>query len=107
MEHSDQLTSKSYRTYNYVSRYTSFPYYYDKVNDKYVYGTTSQLDDTTPYSLYITKKNDTYDSLALKFYNNPTLYWILCDFNRIQDPYTNIEEGTKLKIPSITDLKFS
>ena len=103
----DRLTDKAYRDYDYVSRYASFPYYYDTEDRKYIYGTTSQLDNTTAYSLYKVQKNDTYDSIALKFYNSPTFLWIICDFNRIQDPYTPPEEGTYLSIPSMTNIQFT
>lgn len=102
----DRLINKAYREYDYVSRYSAFPYYYDTEDDKYIYGTTSYLDDTTAYSMYQVKKNDTYDSLALKFYNTPTLFWVICDFNRIQDPYTLPQEGEYIKIPSLTSIAF-
>ena len=102
----DILTGKEYRSYDYISRYASFPYYYNTEDDKYVYGTTSQLDRTSPYTLYKVQKNDTYDSLALKFYNSPTYFWVICDFNGVQDPYLRPEEGARIKIPSLTDIKF-
>lgn len=100
------LTNKSYRTYNRVSRYGNFPYYYNVVDKKYVYGTTSHLDNTTNYSTYIIIKGDTLDSLALEFYNNPTLYWIIADFNRIQDPYLPLVIGSYIKIPVLTSITF-
>ena len=103
----DRLSDPQYRTYNYISRYTSFPYYYDTEDRKYIYGTTSQIDtESTPYTLYQVQKGDTYDSMALKFYNSPTFFWIICDFNRIQDPYSVPVPGTRLMIPSMTDISF-
>ena len=102
----DKLQKKSYRTYDYISRYTSFPYYYDANDEKYIYGTTSNLNTNSPYTLYKVQKNDTYDSLALKFYNSPTFFWVICDFNKVRDPYQELKEGDMLKIPSITELKF-
>lgn len=103
----DKLTDKSYRSYDYISRYQSFPYYYNSTDKHYIYGTTSQLDDSTSYTLYKTQKNDTFDSISLKFYNSPIFFWVICDFNRIQDPYMTIEEGTFLKIPSLTTIQFT
>lgn len=103
----DKLTDKSYRSYDYISRYQSFPYYYNSTDKHYIYGTTSQLDDSTSYTLYKTQKNDTFDSISLKFYNSPIFFWVICDFNRIQDPYMTIEEGTYLKIPSLTTIQFT
>lgn len=102
----DVLTKKNYKNYSKLSRYNPFPYYYHILDDKYVYGKTAYLKDTTIYSSYKVQKNDTYDSIALEFYNNPTLYWIICSFNHIVDPYTNPKEGTMLKIPSISNIEF-
>lgn len=102
----DKLIDKSYKTYDRLSRYSSFPYYYNTQDDKYVYGTVSYLDSTTPYQLYVVAKNDTYDSIALAFYNNPTYFWIICSFNRIQDPFTPPVVGTRLYIPVISGIEF-
>lgn len=103
----DRLQEKAYRTYNYISRYSSFPYYYNTEDEKYIYGTTAYLDDNTPYTLYKVQKNDTWDSMALKFYNSPTFFWILCDFNRVQNPYEMPEVGTLIKVPALTNIKFN
>ena len=101
------LSDKSYRSYGYISRYSSFPYYYNNMDGKYVYGTTSQLNtEGDTYVLHKVGSNDTFDTLALQYYNNPTLYWIICDFNRIQDPYTKLKVGQQIKIPSLSNIKF-
>lgn len=100
------LTNKSYKDYSKISRYSSFPYYYHTKDDKYIYGTTSYLKDTTVYTLYTVQRGDTFDSLALEFYNNPTLYWVICSFNRIQDPFSVLREGQLLKIPSLSTIEF-
>lgn len=102
----DVLTNKSYKDYARISRYSPFPYYYHTKDDKYIVGTTAYLKDTTVYTLYTVQRGDTLDSLALEFYNNPTLYWIICSFNRIQDPFIELKEGQKLKIPSISNIEF-
>ena len=103
----DRLQEKAYRTYNYISRYSNFPYYYNTEDEKYIYGTTAYLDDSTPYTLYKVQKTDTWDSMALKFYNSPTFFWILCDFNRVQNPYEMPEVGTLIKVPALTNIKFN
>ena len=103
----DILTNKYYKEYSYVSRYAPFPCYYNTNDNKYVTGLTAYLDDSTAYTLYTVKQGDTIDRLALEFYNNPTLYWIICSFNHIRDPYTKLTEGTKLKIPSIATIKYN
>jgi nucleoid-associated protein YgaU len=52
------------------------------------------------------KDGDTLDSLALYYYNNPTYYWVIADFNRIQDPYLELEVGRILKIPTFSNIAF-
>ena len=100
------LINKSYKDYSYTSRYVQTPYYYHRQDDKYVMGITHYLDDSTVYKLHTVKQGDTFDTLALYYYNNPTLYWIICSFNRITNPYQKLTVGQHLKIPSISNLKF-
>lgn len=102
----DILKDKSYKQYDALSRYSPFPYYYNTRDKKYVYGTVTHLDNNTRYQLYEVKPNDTYDIIALKFYNNPTYFWVICDFNRIIDCFSSPEVGSKLKIPSLSNLVF-
>lgn len=70
----DVLQDKQYKDYSYLCRYTNVPYYFNADDRKYVYGTTSQLDTTTRYILYTTVSGDSFDSISLKFYNNPTYF---------------------------------
>lgn len=100
------LTDKNYKDYNYFSRYTSYPYYYHNIDKKYIYGTPTQLNKTITYMIYKVKKNDTLDSIALNYYNNPTLFWAIADFNSIQDPYIKLTVGQELKIPTLSELSF-
>ena len=101
------LKDKTYRTSSKLSRYSIFPYYYHTLDDKYVYGITSYLKDTTLYTAHSVNAGDTFDSLALEYYNNPTLYWIICSFNRIQDPFTELQAGEIIKIPAISNIEFN
>ena len=100
------LTNKSYKDYSYVSRYSSFPYYYHTVDHKYIYGITAYLDDSTVYTLHTVKQGDTIDRLALYYYSNPTLYWVICSYNHIQNPYKELKPGTTIKIPSLSNIEF-
>lgn len=102
----DILKDRQFKTYDYVSRYSSFPFYYNTQDRKYVYGTTSQLNQDITYILYKVKARDTLDSIALDYYNNPTFFWIIADFNQIQDPYTELVEGTQIKIPTLSEVSF-
>ena len=41
------------------------------------------------------------DQIALKFYGDPTLWWLIADFNNIRDPRI-IEDGRTLRLPSFS-----
>ena len=51
----DVLVNKAYRTYDKVSRYTNFPYYYNVIDKKYIYGVTRPLAKDIPYIIHIVK----------------------------------------------------
>lgn len=102
----DVLKNKQYKSYEKLSRYTTFPYYYHTVDGKYIYGTTSQLSKDSDYSLYLVQRGDTWDSIALDAYNNPVYYWVLCDYNEVQDPFTEPVEGTYIRVPVISVIKY-
>ncbi|WP_300924712.1 hypothetical protein [uncultured Clostridium sp.] len=68
------LQDKQYKNFEYFSRYQNVPYYFHKVDRKYVSGTTSHINKNTPYILYKVKINDTLDTISLNYYNNPTYF---------------------------------
>jgi hypothetical protein len=102
----DVLTNKQYKDYNKLSRYSNFPFFFHTIDKKYIYGKTSHLKSDTIYTEHTISPTDTIDKLALYYYNNPTLFWIICDFNRINDPYIKLVPGDKIKIPSISNIEF-
>lgn len=103
----DNLKNKSYKEYDYVSRYTSFPYYYNTLDDKYVYGITSTIDHSIEYVEHKVTSADTLDNLALAYYGRPDYYWIIADFNDIVDPFIELSSQFKtIKIPSFSSVKF-
>ena len=102
----DILKDKNYKQFDYTCRYSGVPYYYNKEDKKYIFGLGTNLKKDSAYVLHQVKETDTLDYLALKYYNNPTYYWIICDFNRIQNPFDKPIVGTHLMIPSFSDLKF-
>ena len=104
----DVLTKKQWAEYNYTSRYTPFPFYYNEEDRKYIYGITKQLGQDVDYVLHTLKDSDTVDSLALKYYGRPDLYWVICDFNRLNDPYINLKARMDtIRIPSISNIYYS
>lgn len=102
----DKLLNKSYKDYSYVSRYSSFPYFYHPEDQKYIYGLTAYLNNTTTYTLHVIQRGDTPDHLALEYYGNPTMYWVICSYNHIQNPYKQLVPGQTIKIPSISNIEY-
>lgn len=100
------LKNKSFKTYAKLSRYATFPYFYHSIDDKYIYGITSQLNNTTAYANHIVVYGDTLDSIALDAYNDPCKYWIIADYNRIQDPTKKLTVGSVIKVPVLSAIEF-
>ena len=69
----DTLINKQYAKYDYRSRYTTVPYFYDTLSDKYVSGLGTNMKKDTGWVAHEVKLTDNLDYLALKYYNNPTL----------------------------------
>lgn len=98
------LTNKTAKSSRYYSRYNGLYYYYNNLDDKYQLETRhwlKEFTDTSKIQTYIVKEKDSYDSIALEYYNNPTYYWIICDYNRIIDPFTPPKVGDVLYLPSL------
>ena len=101
------IRNKEYKEYQRVSRYSVFPFYYVVEDNKYNYGITSHLlHDNVKYVTHKVVRGDTLDNLALHYYNNPTYFWIIADFNHINDPYKELPIGKVLQIPTFSDIKF-
>ena len=103
----DTLKNKLFASFDYISRYSNVPYYYDTLTDRQVFGIGTNMYNTTEFVTHKVKSNDTLNSLALKYYNNPTFWWIIAYFNNIQDPFKPlINKYATLKIPNIASIKF-
>ena len=103
----DCLKQKTDKTYDYISRYQPFPYYYNENDKKYVYGLTSQLNKDISYSIVEIKQKDSLDSLAEKYYGRPDYYWVIADFNDIIDPFVELFGNYKtLKIPTLGSINW-
>lgn len=44
------------------------------------------------------------DAIAHKFYGQSQLWWIICSYNGILDPYTELVPGTKLLVPRLDEV---
>ena len=103
----DTLKNKIYYNYDYNSRYISTPAYFDTLCKRDIMGIGTNLRNDTAYVTHIVKNRDTLDNLALKYYNNPTFWWVIAYFNDIQDAFLPLTDKYKtLKIPSITSIEF-
>ena len=103
----DITTNKTYKRYDYISRYEPYPYYYNTMDKRYFYGITSWLQtDNVPFVLHEAKIGESYDSIAFDHYGAPIFYWVILDFNRIRDPFEPLVPGTKLKLPAMNGLAF-
>lgn len=104
----DVLKDKQTNTFDYLCRYSSVPFYYNTVDGKYIYGVGSQIQtENISYVCHKVLETDTLEYLALKYYNNPTLYWVIAYFNDILDVYARLSDSFKIiRIPSITSVSF-
>lgn len=103
----DTLKNKMYNSFDYLSRYTNVPYYYDTLTNKEIYGIGTNINNTTEFVTHKVRTNDTLNSLALKYYNNPTFWWVIAYFNDIQDSLKPLHRKYEtLKIPSIASIEF-
>ena len=52
------------------------------------------------YTTYQINYGDTWTNISFKFYNTIGLWWLICKFNNIINPFTEITPGKFIKIPS-------
>lgn len=103
----DVLKNKSKISYEHISRYAPFPFYYHSLDKKYMYGLTGHLSKNIQYVKVTVKQEDTLDILANKYYGRPDYFWIIADFNDIRDPFIKLSDYyTTLKIPSLTSMEY-
>ncbi|MCH5315720.1 MAG: tail protein X [Eubacterium sp.] len=57
------------------------------------------MDRITDYYEYETRQGDTFDELALQFYDNELLAHLIIDFNPQYSDYLIFDEGINLRIP--------
>lgn len=103
----DTLKDKNYETFDYLSRYTGVPYYFDTICGREIYGIGTNMKNNTEFVTHVIKNSDTLHSLALKYYNNPTFWWVIAYYNDIQDSFKPLyKKYATIKIPNITSVEF-
>lgn len=99
------VRDKERKTYTYLSRYAQNDTVYNDLDKKRYYETAKRVSkNITTFNTHIIKQGDSLDSIALKYYNNPLLWWIIADINNIQDSM-NITAGKDLIIPDLNQIK--
>ena len=99
------LKDKSSKASLYTSRYATLPYYYNTLDKKYMYGISKNLNTNTDYVLHNLVDSDSLDSLALKYYGRPDLFWVIADFNNLNDPYIKlVDKMSSIKIPALSGI---
>lgn len=56
--------------------------------------------DSDSFYTVDSKTQHRIDKIAIGFLNDPTLWWVIAQYNNILDPYSEIEIGRVLYIPS-------
>lgn len=103
----DILTNKKFQPYDYNSRYSTTPYFFNTVDQREIYGIGQRISQDLPYTLHTIGPRQTLDSLALRYYGNPTFWWVIAYFNNIQDALAPIiNTYATLKIPTISKVTF-
>ena len=66
-------------------------------------GISFKFDSMNPdmYYDYIVLEDDCWTNISYKNYNTPELWWLICKFNDVKNPFTELEAGKIIKIPSV------
>lgn len=103
----DTLKNKNFASFDYISRYASVPYFFDTLKGREIYGIGTNMKTNAEFVTHKIKSNDTLESLALKYYNNPTFWWVIAYFNDIPDVFIALRDHyATLKIPNISSIEF-
>jgi hypothetical protein len=53
---------------------------------------------TSKYYIYELSEKDTWTGISFKFYNTYKLWWLICKFNNIQNPFNELSAGDCIKV---------
>jgi len=56
--------------------------------------------DQSMYKEYVVMENDSWTSISYRFYDTIELWWLICKFNGVKNPFYELTAGTVLKIPN-------
>lgn len=65
--------------------------------------TFENVNDVPPslYYLYTLNETDSWTGISYKFYETIRLWWLICKFNNIIDPFKELTTGKIIKVPSL------
>jgi hypothetical protein len=86
-----------------VYRYENFLNIYDDTGGNRFYNLLRSInilpaDNSSAEEEYYVNLNDTWLLISYKYYGTIYLWWLVCEYNRIQDASEMPEVGTKLKL---------
>ena len=64
----------------------------------YVTGTDAMIPSL--YNEYEVKEGDQWTLISYQFYGTVDLWWLICKFNDVKNPFEKPAAGTKLKMPT-------
>jgi len=84
-------------------RYENFFNVYKDKNGFYFYNLLCNINlfpasNSNVEDNYVVKFNDTWASIAYNYYNTMDLWWLVCAYNKIQNPVIRPSFGTKIKL---------
>lgn len=83
-----------------MNRYRDIGQYLTPENIRYRRNPIYPTSPTHQEDIYIiTSSGDRYDTLALQFYNDSTLWWIIASANNFEKSSLNVQPGVQLRIP--------
>ena len=56
--------------------------------------------DHSQYTDYLVMEDDSWTNISYKHYNTIELWWLICKFNNVKDPFEELKAGTYIKIPT-------
>ena len=67
---------------------------------KNIYFDNTQYLTSSDVETYIIVDDDSWSSISYRFYRTYKLWWLICKFNNVRNPFEELTVGKLLKIPS-------
>lgn len=66
-------------------------------------------EDVTSFQYFVVTESEAGlpDAIAKSFYDTEELWWLICAYNAIIDPYTELVAGMRIKIPDLQQVTLS